>query len=146
MKLLEIKKYPDPILRVNCFDVEEVSFKERDLFDSMVYTMKVNNGIGLAAPQIGIAKRLIVAMDEDGRIIRLANPCIVETRGSNVMTEGCLSLPGENVEVERAFEVVVVGIDDRNKDVEVKTQGLLARVLQHEIDHLDGKLIIDYRR
>jgi peptide deformylase len=146
MKLLEIRRFPDPILRVNCFKVEEITSKELALFEDMVYTMKANNGIGLAAPQVGIAKRLIVALDEQGRVIRLANPKILKGKGSDIMVEGCLSLPGESVEIKRWLEVVVIGLDDRNKEVEVKAKGLLARVLQHEIDHLYGKLIIDYRR
>lgn len=146
MKLLQIRKFPDPILRVECFKVEEITPKELDLFDDMVYTMRENNGIGLAAPQVGIAKRLIVCMNEEGRVVRLANPEIVKVRGSEIMAEGCLSLPDEKVEIERNYEVVVIGLDDKNKEVEIKAKGLFARVLQHEIDHLNGKLIIDYRR
>ena len=145
MKLLNIHKLPDPILRIECFEVEEVKPLDIDLFDNMVYTMKSNNGIGLAAPQVGIAKQFIIAQDENGKIIRLANPKIIKIKGQDVMVEGCLSVPDQTVEIKRPYEVVVVGLDDRNKEIEIKARGLLARVLQHEIDHLKGRLIVDYK-
>lgn len=143
MGILEIKKYPDSILRKMCKPVETVTPKEIRLLENMLLTMRTFCGIGLAAPQIGIAQRLIVA-DVDGEIIKLANPEIVKVNGEDKMVEGCLSIPDISVEIERPFGVIVKGLNEKGKIVEVKTEGLLARVLQHEIDHLNGRLIIDY--
>jgi len=101
-------------------------------------------GIGLAAPQIGVARNLIVADIGEGAI-RLANPVIVETKGLyGKWKEGCLSVPGIGVSIARPEEIIVRGLNELGKVVELEAQGLLARVLQHEIDHLQGKLIIDY--
>jgi peptide deformylase len=113
------------------------------LFEQMLYTMRYYKGIGLAAPQIGISKQLIVADTGEG-IIRLANPVIIEKSGSGEMEEGCLSIPDKKVNVTRPYKVVVSGLSYKGEKVEIKAEGLLARVLQHEIDHLTGKLIIDY--
>jgi len=145
MNSLAIQKYPDNILRQNYVPVHEVASKEKELFEKMFFTMKHFCGIGLAAPQIGISKKLIVA-EVDSRIIKLANPRIVGIRGSDSMTEGCLSIPDVAIDIQRPNEVIVQGLDERGKIVEIRMEGLLARVVQHEIDHLQGKLIIDYRR
>lgn len=143
MGTLEIKKYPDPILRQKCKSVGAVTPKEKQLFRDMLLTMRANSGIGLAAPQVGEPCRLIVC-DVDGKIVKLANPEIVEVKGKGKMAEGCLSIPDITVELERPYNVIVKGLDEKGEDVEIKAEGLLARVLQHEIDHLNGKLIIDY--
>lgn len=143
MQVLEIKKYPDKVLRKKCEKIEEVSSYEKDLFSKMLFTMRHFQGIGLAAPQVGILKRLIV-VDLGEKEFKLANPEILEVKGEDKLVEGCLSIPGAQVEVKRAYEVVVEGLNEENKLVQIKAKGLLARVLQHEIDHLDGKLIIDY--
>jgi len=145
MKSLTIKKYPDKILRKQCLPIEKITEKEIELFRIMLFTMGHFAGIGLAAPQIGISKQLIV-VEVDSRIIKLANPRIVGMRGSDNMAEGCLSVPGVVVDIQRPNKVVVQGLDERGKIVEIRVGGLLARVVQHEIDHLQGKLIIDYRR
>lgn len=142
-KIFQIKKYPDSILRKKCGIVETVTVKEVELFENMVFTMRAFNGIGLAAPQIGISCQLIVADTGEG-IIKLANPQIIEVKGNDRMVEGCLSIPGTEVEVKRRYKVSVKGLNEKGKTVEIKAKGLLARVLQHEIDHLKGKLIIDY--
>jgi peptide deformylase len=142
-KILEIKKYPHPILRKKCELVEAVSMQEIELFEKMVFTMRAFNGIGLAAPQIGRSRQLIVADTGEGTI-KLANPQIIEVKGNDKMVEGCLSIPGADVEVKRRYKVTVKGLNEKGKIVEIKAKGLLARVLQHEIDHLKGKLIIDY--
>jgi len=105
--------------------------------------MRHFTGIGLAAPQIGIAKSLIVADIGEG-IVRLANPVILRTKGSDKMQEGCLSIPGVGVVIDRPDEIIVSGLNEKGKLIELEAHGLLARVLQHEIDHLKGKLIIDY--
>jgi peptide deformylase len=111
----------------------------------MLFTMDYFCGIGLAAPQIGISKKLIVAEVED-QIVKLANPEIVVAKGHDNMAEGCLSVPDTRVEIERYTEITVKGLDEKGEAIEMEAIGLLARVLQHEIDHLNGKLIIDYTR
>ncbi len=143
MQILEIKKYPDKVLRKKCEKIEEVSSYEKDLFSKMLFTMRRFQGIGLAAPQVGILKRLIV-VDIGEEEIKLANPKILKIKGEDKLVEGCLSIPGAQVEVKRAYEVVVEGLNEKDELIQIKAKGLLARVLQHEIDHLDGKLIIDY--
>ncbi len=144
MNPLVIKKHPDKILREKCAQVEKITNKEKKLFDKMFFTMKYFHGIGLAAPQIGISKRLIVACVEE-RTIKLANPEIIDISGADNMVEGCLSIPDITVDIKRPFEVVVKGLNEKGENAEIKVKGLLARVLQHEIDHLKGRLIIDYR-
>ena len=143
MEPLVIKKYPDKILRKKCVPVEKVTEKEKELFEKMLFTMKHFCGIGLAAPQIGISKKLIVAEVKE-RTIKLANPEIIKIKGTDNMIEGCLSLPGFSVDIKRPYEVIAKGLNEKGQIVEVKAKGLLARVLQHETDHLQGKLIIDY--
>ena len=143
MKQLEIKKYPDKILREKCAPIEKITRIEKELFEKMLFIMKHFRGIGLAAPQIGISKKLIVAEVED-KTIKLANPQIIDIRGSGNMAEGCLSVPDVTVDIKRPDIVIVKGQNEKGQTVEVKARGLLARVLQHEIDHLKGKLIIDY--
>ncbi len=146
MNILTIRMFPDPILREKCLRISEITLQERELFNNMAYTMKLNNGVGLAASQVGIAKQMIVAKNQNNRLIKMVNPVIVEAKGSDFMLEGCLSVPDEIVEVERPFEVVITGINEKGKEVELKASGLLARIMQHEIDHLCGKLIIDYKK
>lgn len=143
MEILEIRKYPDTILRQKCEPVEAVTPKEKQLFENMLLTMRTFGGIGLAAPQIGEPCRLIVA-DVEGKIIKLANPEVIRVDGKEKMVEGCLSIPDVSVEVERPYSAIVKGLNEKGETVEIKANGLLARVLQHEIDHLNGKLIIDY--
>jgi len=141
--ILEIRKYPDKILRKRCEDIEEVASYERKIFSEMLFTMKYFKGIGLAAPQVGLLKKIIVADIGEGEIM-LANPKIIKLKGKDRMVEGCLSIPQAQVDVERAYEVIVEGLNEKGEQIEIKARGLLARVLQHEIDHLEGKLIIDY--
>jgi peptide deformylase len=143
MELPEIKKYPDRILRQKTRRVREITSEEISLFDVMLSTMRRFEGIGLAAPQIGINKSLIVVDIGEGPI-KIANPVIVDGKGNGILKEGCLSFPGLEVFVQRAERVVVEGVNARGKGTKIKASGLLARVLQHEIDHLCGFLIIDY--
>ena len=143
MNPLVIRKHPDEILRGKCTRIEKITNREKKLFDKMLVTMKYFYGIGLAAPQIGISKRLIVACVEE-RTIKLANPEIIDIKRSDNMVEGCLSIPDITVDIKRPFEVVVKGLNEKGENIEIKVKGLLARVLQHEIDHLKGRLIIDY--
>jgi len=143
MEPLEIKKYPDSVLRKKPLEVREITDTESRLFNEMLFTMRHFAGIGLAAPQAGISKSLIVADIGKGAVM-LANPVILEAKGSGKMEEGCLSIPGVGVIIDRPDEIIVSGLNEKGKLVELEAHGLLARVLQHEIDHLKGKLIIDY--
>jgi len=143
MELLEIKKCPDKILKKKCKQVKGITENERKIFDKMLFTMRYFCGIGLAAPQIGISKKLIIAEIKD-RTIKLANPEIVKIKGIDKVVEGCLSVPDFTVEVKRPYEVVVKGLSEEGRTIQIKTEGLLARVLQHEIDHLNGILITDH--
>ncbi len=140
---LEIRKYPDKLLRKKCNPINEVSKREKKIFKEMLFTMKYFKGIGLAAPQIGILERLIVANVEEETIM-LSNPEVIDKKGFDIMKEGCLSIPDVSVELKRPFEITAKGLNEKGELIELKTNGLLARVLQHEIDHLNGRLIIDY--
>ncbi|MFA5356309.1 MAG: peptide deformylase [Candidatus Omnitrophota bacterium] len=144
MGTLRISEYPDPVLRNKNASIERITESEIKLFEEMLFTMRHFAGIGLAAPQVGIARKLIVADIGEGAV-RLANPVILKNKGSDKMEEGCLSIPGIGVVIERPDEVIVSGLNEEGRVIEFKAQGLFARVLQHEIDHLNGKLIIDYR-
>jgi peptide deformylase len=112
------------------------------LLDNLADTMYDAPGVGLAAPQIGVLKRVIVVDVGEG-LIELINPEIIAARGKDVGPEGCLSVPGAQGEVPRAAAVTVRGLDRHGREREIKAEGLLARALQHEIDHLDGVLFID---
>ena len=142
-KILEIKKFSDKILRQRCVPVDKITQRELELFGQMLDTMRHFSGIGLAAPQIGVNQRLLVAEVGEGRIL-LANPQIIKVTGKDKMEEGCLSVPGVLVDIERPWELAVKGLNEKGETVELKARGLLARVILHEIDHLNGKLIIDY--
>ena len=159
MSELEVLKYPDPFLRTVCEPLSEVDDDVRRLMDDMVETMYANKGIGLAAVQVGVAKRVIVLdvpddEDEDdeetGRragkgknLLTIANPEIAWSDGKTRFEEGCLSVPGINAEVERAARVRVTGLGRDGEPIDMGAEGLLAIALQHEIDHLDGVLFID---
>ena len=143
MARLEIVKYPDTILRKTSKDVDKMTDENRRLFDEMASTMYITQGIGLAAPQVGISKKMIVVDIGEG-LLKLINPKIVSRKGVSSFDEGCLSVPDQSVKVKRAEEIVVSYTDDNNIHHQRNFQGLVARVIQHEIDHLNGKLIIDY--
>lgn len=141
-----IRHYPDPFLRQRSEEVSEVDGSIQDLIQDMFSAMEEERGIGLAAPQIGVAKRVVVVSIEDKNFSRLAliNPVIVHlSTETDVREEGCLSLPGVNADVERPVEAVVRGTTRNGRLVEISARGLRARILQHEIDHLDGVLFID---
>lgn len=141
--LLEIKKYPDPVLRKKTQEIKEVSEETRFLAENLAETMQKKDGLGLAAPQVGVSQRIIAVQGEKGVLIFL-NPRIVsKSRKKEIMEEGCLSFPGVFLKIKRPKEVEVAAQNIQGQEVSVKAAGLLARVLQHEIDHLAGKLIID---
>lgn len=139
--------YPDPFLQKKAGPVSLVNDRIRELVRDMFETMRAASGIGLAAPQIGVGKRVIVVdvspVEKDIAPLALVNPRIVESRGQVVATEGCLSIPGVEGEVPRGEVVLVKALDDQGRPVQIAARGLLARALQHEIDHLDGVLFID---
>lgn len=148
MALLEIKKYPEKILKEKAAPVESIDGNLQRLIDDMVNTMYAAPGVGLAAPQVGVSKRLIVidvSMKEEEKtpLIVLINPEIIEGEGIVEDEEGCLSLPQYITTVKRAERVVVKGLNREGKPIEIEGTGLLSRALQHEIDHLNGILIID---
>lgn len=135
----EIVIEPDPRLHQKCPRVPKVDDSIRRLIDDMVDTMRDAPGVGLAAPQVGVLLRVIVA-EVEGTLHALVNPEIVRADGEQVGEEGCLSIPHYIGEVKRAERVVVKGKNRAGKDVRIKAEGLLARCLQHEIDHIDGIL------
>lgn len=142
-KPLPVKAYPDPALRKKSKPVKVIEVIEQKIFNDMVVTMRQIKGVGLAASQIGILRRLIVVDIGEG-VFKMANPEIVESTGRDLMEEGCLSVPGESIEIARATKIVVKGMNAKGESVTITAEGLLARVIQHEIDHLNGKLIIDH--
>jgi len=143
---LEIRLLGDPALREPADDVAEVDDDIRRLAEDMFETMYAAEGIGLAAPQVGIGLRLFVMdiREPDLEPRALINPVIVERSGSESGEEGCLSLPGLVGEVERSADIVVEALDVGGRPVRVQASGLEARCIQHEIDHLDGVLFIDH--
>ncbi|MFN8390658.1 MAG: peptide deformylase [Bdellovibrionota bacterium] len=151
MAILEIVQYPDPRLREKCKPVDAITAKLQKTIDDMVETMYNAPGIGLAASQIGLDQRVIVVDigddEETGKtshLYKIINPEIVERGGKIDYEEGCLSIPGIKETVRRASRVVLVGVDETGKELEVEAEGLLAVCFQHEIDHLDGVLFIDH--
>ena len=144
MAVLKVRKYGDPALRKSAIPVGEVTPEVRKIIADMTETMYDEVGIGLAAPQVGIALRLIVISDEEGRGVQaLLNPAIVDRSGEVTSEEGCLSIPGVFAPVARAARVTVQARSVDGEPLTIEARGLRSRVLQHEIDHLDGVLFID---
>ncbi len=143
MAILKILTEGAPVLRQKAKEVTKITKRQRVLVRDMLETMYNANGVGLAAPQIGISDRLVVIDVGEGPIV-LFNPEITLCEGENKDVEGCLSIPGRNEYIVRAQKVSVSYVNLEGKRVTVTGEGLLARALQHEIDHLDGILFIDY--
>jgi len=147
MAIMKILTYPDPVLSQPCREVECVKRSMVELAESMVETMYDSLGIGLAAPQVGNIQRLVVIdIKRDGidkAPIFLFNPRIVATVGKTIYEEGCLSVPNLVAEVTRSFRVVVEALDRENSPIIISAEGLLAICLQHELDHLEGRLFLD---
>lgn len=142
MAIFPIRVYPDPVLRSEAAPVEVFDDDLRRLADDMLETMYAAPGVGLAAPQIGIARRIFVGDIGEGPII-MVNPEVVETSGKWEFEEGCLSIPEHWWEFNRPSYARAVGLDVDGNPVEYEGDELMGRVLQHEIDHLAGKLLID---
>ncbi|HHW12347.1 MAG TPA: peptide deformylase [Firmicutes bacterium] len=141
--VLPILTEPNPLLRQKAKPVKKITKRIKKLAQNMLETMYAADGVGLAGPQVGVSERIIVIDVGDGPIV-LVNPEIVSATGEERDVEGCLSIPGRNGYVTRAAKVKVAGVDLEGRRVELVGEGLLARAFQHEIDHLDGILFIDY--
>lgn len=142
MAVLEVLKAGHPVLKQVAQPVDHVNKKMRAFIEDMVETMYKTDGVGLAAPQVGVSKRIIVVDDGNG-LQALINPQIIKAEGSQWGPEGCLSVPGYFGDVERYEKVTVTAIDPNNKKLRIEAEGFLARIFQHEIDHLEGHLFIE---
>ncbi len=145
MAIRNIRQEGDEILRKKSREVEVIDEKTKELLEDMVETMHKYDGVGLAAVQVGILKRMIVIdiYDEKTPIIKLINPKIIKTKGEREVEEGCLSFPNKFAKVKRPVEVVVEGLNENGEKVKIKAVELLAQALCHEIDHLNGITFVD---
>lgn len=144
MAIRQIRGEDDEILRKKSREVEEIDEKLKQLIDDMVETMHKFDGLGLAAPQVGVLKRVIVIdLYDDKGVIVLINPEIKKQKGSQIVEEGCLSFPNKFAKVERPEHVTVEGLNANGEKIKVTGKGLLAQALAHEIDHLNGELFVD---
>lgn len=140
-----IRKYGEEVLRKKSKEVENIDEKLLKLIDSMKETLRYYNGLGLAAPQVGVSKRIFIALNtETDKIITVINPEIVYTTGEEIDLEGCLSFPEIYISIKRPKKVTVKGLNEEGEEIIVEGEGILARCFNHEIDHLDGVLLIDY--
>ncbi len=146
MAILEILVYPDPRLRTVATPVEQVNDDVRELVKNMTETMYDANGIGLAATQVNVHQQVIVMdlSEERNERLVLINPTIIERDGEQVYDEGCLSVPEYHAPVKRAERVKVTALDEQGEIFELDAEGLLAVCIQHEMDHLAGKVFVDY--
>ena len=142
MAVYQVVAIGDEVLREKAKPVKEITPNILILLDNMADTLYAAKGVGLAAPQIGVSKRVIVVDIGEG-LIELINPQILEAAGKAVDTEGCLSVPGMVGEVARAERIVLKGLNRKGKEVTYRVRGLLARVFQHELDHLEGIVFVD---
>ncbi|MFW2438847.1 MAG: peptide deformylase [Arenicellales bacterium] len=146
MALLDILIYPDPRLHVKARPVEQVDNRIQTLIEDMSETMYAAPGIGLAAPQVNILERIIVIDISDSKdsLLVMVNPEIIKAEGCTEHEEGCLSVPGIYAQVSRGEKIHVRALDQDGKPFELTAEGLLGVCIQHEIDHLDGKVFVDY--
>ena len=147
MALRQIRKFPDEVLKHKSTSVEDIDGTLQSLIDDMIETMYAAPGVGLAAPQVGVSQKLFVVdvstKEKKHPLLVVINPEIIETDRIIDSEEGCLSIPDYKAIVKRAEKVCIQGHDRDGKPLEIETDGLLARAFQHEIDHLNGTLIID---
>jgi len=143
MALLKIREIGDPVLRSKAKKIDEVNKKTNDLIDNLFDTMYEKEGVGLAAPQVGILKRIAVVDIREGNTVILINPEIIAEEGKAIMEEGCLSIPGETGDVIRSQKIKVRSLNKEGKVIEFEAEGFEARAIQHEMDHLDGVLFVD---
>ena len=144
MAIRVVRENGDEILRKKSREVESIDDKIREILDDMVETLHKYNGVGLAGPQIGILKRIIVIdlYDDDGQM-KIINPAIVKEKGKHEVEEGCLSFPNQYGKIIRPAEVTVEALNENGEKVKIKAKELLAQALCHEIDHLNGILFVD---
>jgi peptide deformylase len=144
MALRQIREIGDEILRKKSRPVEKIDDRIKTLIEDMVETMYKANGVGLAAPQIGVLKRVIVVdVGDESGVLKLINPEIIEQEGSQADIEGCLSVPNKSGKVERPEKVLVKALNEKGEEVRIEGKDLLAVALCHEIDHLNGVLFVD---
>lgn len=147
MAVRQILSYPDPVLKKKAVAVKDLTGAEATLIADMVETMYAAPGVGLAAPQVGVSQRIIVVdIDHEHpgeHLVKLVNPVVAEREGTIVWEEGCLSVPDFTADVTRAGQILVRAWTLDEKEIAIEAEGLLAVALQHEIDHLDGKLFLD---
>jgi peptide deformylase len=144
LALAQIRQYPDPVLRMEARPVEEFDEDLQRLVARMKELMQEANGVGLAATQVGVLRRVFVFSPEEDRVFALVNPSLTEkTKETDTDDEGCLSIQGVTVPVARPTAVRLEGFDERGEPVEYDLEGMPARIAQHEYDHLDGKLMLD---
>lgn len=144
MAIRMVRENGDEVLRKRAREVEVVDDKIRELLDDMVETLHAYNGVGLAAPQVGILKRVVVIdLYDDKGPMKLVNPKIVKQKGEQEVEEGCLSFPNQFAKIIRPAEVIIEALNENGKKIKIKGEGLLAQALSHELDHLDGVLFVD---
>lgn len=143
MAKLNIIKFGDPILRKTAREVGEITPRIKTLLDDMIETMRAADGCGLAAPQVGVLRRIAVVEVEEGKVYELINPKIIAYAGEQIEQEGCLSNPGEYGYTKRPKAVTVRATNRDGEEYEIRGTDLLARAICHECDHLDGKLYTD---
>ncbi|MBN1445941.1 MAG: peptide deformylase [Candidatus Omnitrophica bacterium] len=140
-----IRVYGEDVLRKKAEEIRNMDAEVRKLIKNMLSTMTRKNGLGLAAPQIGAPKRIFLALNEErSGIITAINPVLADAEGEEIDLEGCLSFPEAYFSIQRARKAVLKAYDEKGKEFIIEAEGLLARCFQHEMDHLNGKLIIDY--
>lgn len=143
MALRNIREMGDEVLNKVCKEVKEITPRTRELIEDMIDTMYEANGVGLAAPQVGVLKRIVVIDVTGDDLHILINPRIVESSGEQTGQEGCLSVPGKSGEVTRPNYVKAVALDEKMRPIEIEATELLARAICHELDHLDGHLYVE---
>ena len=144
MAIRMVRENGDEILRKKSREVEVVDDKIRQILEDMVETLHSYNGVGLAGPQIGILKRLVIIdLYDDKGPIKLVNPKIIKQKGEQEVEEGCLSFPNQYAKIIRPAEIVIEALDENGKRIKIKGEGLLAQAISHELDHLDGTLFVD---
>ena len=144
MAIRKIRENGDEVLRKKSKEVEIVDEKIRELLEDMLETMHKYNGVGLAAHQVGILKRVVVIDLYDGNEpLKLINPIITKTKGKQEVEEGCLSFPNQYAKMIRPEEIVAEALNENGEKIKIKAKGLLAQAICHEVDHLDGVLFVD---
>ncbi len=144
MTIRQLRALPDPALRQKAKRVSTIDGSIRQLIDDMVETMQQAQGVGLAAPQVGVYLRVVVLQMPGEEVITIINPQVVKRSGEREVSEGCLSVPGYLGEIKRSVSITVKGQDRQGKAIRIKATDLMAQALEHELDHLNGVLYIDH--